>query len=720
MKNTLKKMISLCLVLVLALAAVPCASAAPVRNFLVESYRAIDANGSVVSRIEEGDTVNVVVTLWQTGNKDTTIGVVRNVDSFSGGTVMKLDGTVVSGETLASTEAKTTFMLAGLTYNGTGKKLSFTVSAGGDYQTITISVTQCIESGTEPTEEPADFTVSDYSVSSAGGSNTIRTIEKNNEVRIQVKLQYKGTETISPSVVHQVDSFHAATSSYACSESSGIYTVDFAKLTYTGKGNSLSFTVSYNNKHQTITIPIAECKEYVEPTPEPEEPVEPRPAPRAVITYSGLPELLASGETAMLNINIENTGKTAMKAPILNFNVSDSLLITDSEYTVALSDIGAGKTASVLVPIKAFGKVTAQKQSVDVSMTFDYYNNVSTVSSEASAHIIVPCKLSEEETEEPTDSKPVPVVILSGYSYGGSSIAAGSTADLHFTFTNTSKLLAVENVVLKVTTGANLQLNGSSNTFYFENVPAGGSKSVTLPLKAVPMISDSTQDVGLSFSYEYVDGNQRKERTSDMSISVPLYQPDRFELSEPVAAYVGFVGEETSLTMDYVNKGKTEVSNVEATISGDVDSYNSFVRVGNIPSGKSGTIAFAVTPLLEGDNKAVITVSYEDANGDVKERVFETTLSAMAMEPFDPGEWEDPMEPIEEPSSFPWWIVAVALAVVAIIVVVVVSKKKKKEKLAKQQELWDDWDDDDGAGKAIDTTEAKPLPEAAATEEATK
>ena len=115
-----------------------------------------------------------------------------------------------------------------------------------------------------------------------------------------------------------------------------------------------------------------------------------------------------------------------------------------------------------------------------------------------------------------------------------------------------------------------------------------------------------------------------------------------------------------------------------------------------------------------------VTVIEVYANGDVKERVFETTLSAMAMERFDPGEWEDPMEPIEEPSSFPWWIVAVVLAVITIIVVVVVSKKKKKEKLAKQQELWDDWDDDDGAGKAIDTTEAKPLPEAAATEEATK
>ena len=79
-----------------------------------------------------------------------------------------------------------------------------------------------------------------------------------------------------------------------------------------------------------------------------------------------------------------------------------------------------------------------------------------------------------------------------------------------------------------------------------------------------------------------------------------------------------------------------------------------------------------------------------------------------------------------EESSFPWWIVAVALAVITIIVGVVVSKKKKKAKLAKEQALWDEWDDDDGAAKAVGTTEAKSLPEAkpesadAVTEEAVK
>lgn len=488
-------------------------------------------------------------------------------------------------------------------------------------------------------------------------------------------------------------------------------------LSYSGVGQDLKFTVFYTDSTtQDFSLTIRECYTDAQikadtpaPTPDYDEPVQPTSAPRAIITYSGLPELLSSGETATVKLDIKNTGRTAMKAPILEFSVSDSLLITDSKYTVSLADIGAGKTASVSVPIKAFGKITAQKQSIDVSMSFDYYNNVSTVSSEASAHIIVPCKLTDGSVQDPTaGGNPVPIVILSGYSYGAPAIAAGSEANLQFTFTNTSKLLAVENIVLKITTGSDLRLNGSSNTLYFEKLAAGGSKTVTLPLKASQIIAGSTQDVGLSFSYEYVDNDQRLSRSSDMSISVPLYQPDRFELSEPVAAYVGYVGEETSLTMDYVNKGKSEVCNVEARISGDVDSYNSFVRVGNIASGKNGTIAFAVTPMLEGDNKAIITVSYEDVNGEVKERIFETTLSAMAMEPFDPGEWEDPLEPVDEGNGFPWWIVGIVLAVATIVIGIVVSRKKKKAKLAKEQALWDDWDEEANTEK-----KAEALPETA-------
>lgn len=43
-----------------------------------------------------------------------------------------------------------------------------------------------------------------------------------------------------------------------------------------------------------------------------------------------------------------------------------------------------------------------------------------------------------------------------------------------------------------------------------------------------------------------------------------------------------------------------------------------------------------MTPQLEGENQVKIVITYEDSNGNTKERVFEATVEAMAYEPTDP------------------------------------------------------------------------------------
>lgn len=536
------------------------------------------------------------------------------------------------------------------------------------------------------------------------GYTTRSYIEKGDNVTVNVTLMRTDSQIGDITVVRNVDDFKGGTESVTVSCVGGKYTVPIEDLQYRGSGNTLSFTVNYDGHYQNLSVKIAECVPYVEPVEDPEVP-EAGPAPKVIIGARTLSKPIAANETAVITVEVSNVSSTNIKSAMITFTPSDSLMLLGAQNTFYLGDIRANKTASINLTVTATKKISSQNQSIAAELSYDYDDNIKIVSGTASGHISV---VAETGGNSGDVANPVPRIILTGYSYGGASVAAGSDVLLDFTFLNTSKTTAIENVMLKVSSGANLTLRGSTNTFYFDSVGAGSARNVTVPFQAAQCISSSTQDVNLSFSYEYVDSDQRLSSSSDMSISVPLYQPDRFEISEPVAAYAGYVGEETSLTMDYVNKGKSEVCNVEARISGDVDSYNSFVRVGNIPSGKNGTIAFAVTPMLEGDNKVIITVSYEDVNGEVKERIFETTLSAMAMEPFDPGEWEDPIEPIEPAHAFPWWIVGIVLAAATIVVGIVVSKKKKKAKLAKEQALWDDWDDEMNTEKKA---EAEKLPE---------
>lgn len=529
-------------------------------------------------------------------------------------------------------------------------------------------------------------------------------------VDITVYLSRTDGSNDSIRVVRGLDSFQDGTASAVASGQNGEYTVTFTGLTYTGdSGKQLAFTIYYEGNgggyQDGNTVPVRECVPYTEPKPEPEPTPETIPEPRAVFNSDGTSTSIASGETKTITVYIQNAGTTAMRDPILTLKSSGSLLIMGSQDYM-LDDIRAGRDTAVTVTVKAPDKIESQMQTIDASLSFYYDNGTQLTGGSASGSVNVLSTVTKDTKDEETIASPTPIVILSKYNYGGSSVAAGSSTNLSFSFTNTSKTIKIENVMVTVTGGQDLMLNGSTNTFYFESVAASGSKTVTVPMKAAQLISASAQDVKIDVTYEYVDQNARKSGNATLSLSVPLYQPDRFELSEPKTSYTGYVGEETSLTIDYVNKGKSAINNVEATISGDIDSPTPYQRVGTIDGGKNGTIAFAVTPQLEGENQVKIVITYEDSNGNTKERVFEATVEAMAYEPTDPGMDDPGMIDPEPAHTFPWKYVIIAVVAALIVLLIVLRIRKKKAKQKAEQALWDKWDEEELAEEKQEAAEA--------------
>ena len=535
-------------------------------------------------------------------------------------------------------------------------------------------------------------------------------IETNQTANVVVSLSRIGGRGTVSRVVRGVDSFRGGYADGITNGENGTASFMLYNLSYSGTGNSLSFTVYYINEdgsdagNQTFSLTVSECVPYAEP--EKPTPVE-IPAPHAIFSSDAAMSSIAAGESKIISIYVKNVGTTTMRTPMVTVTPSEGLMITDSQSAYTLDDIRPNQSGVVLVSVKAVDKIASASQSLKVDASFYYDNGTSATSSgSASGSVNVPATVTKDGQNEEGVASPTPIVILSKYNYGGSSVAAGSSTNLSFSFTNTSKKLKIENVMLTVTGGTDLMLNGSTNTFYFDSVAAGGSKSVTVPMKAAQLISASAQEVQIAVTYEYVDQNARKSGNASLSLSVPLYQPDRFELSEPKTAYTGYVGEETSLTIDYVNKGKSAINNVEATISGDIDSPTPYQRVGTIDGGKNGTIAFAVTPQLEGENQVKIVITYEDSNGNTKERVFEATVEAMAYEPADPGMDDPGMIDPEPASTFPWKYVIIAVVAALIVLLIVLRIRKKKAKQKAEQALWDKWDEEELAEEKKEAADA--------------
>lgn len=154
---------------------------------------------------------------------------------------------------------------------------------------------------------------------------------------------------------------------------------------------------------------------------------------------------------------------------------------------------------------------------------------------------------------------PVPNVILQRYTYGesGQQVAAGSEFSLQLDFLNTSEKKKLENVVMTLEPGEGLSLCDSSNTFYYASLGKQESKTETVRLVALPSAKPGSAEVTVTFKYEYVDNHKRNQVTLPQKLSIPLYQPDRFEVTMANPPQDATVGQETTLTLQYYNKGRS-------------------------------------------------------------------------------------------------------------------------------------------------------------------
>ena len=289
---------------------------------------------------------------------------------------------------------------------------------------------------------------------------------------------------------------------------------------------------------------------------------------------------------------------------------------------------------------------------------------------------------------------PVPNIIITNFAYGGDSVAAGSKFNLDFTFQNKGQV-AVTNMVVTVDGAEGFAIAVGTNTFYVDALWAGYAMTQTVPMQALASAKSGAQPVTVNFRYEYVDAGARSSSQSDVKISVPISQPDRFEISDPVVPDQVIAGQENTVTMEYVNKGKGDIANVEATMEGEgFDATMKTQYVGNVASGATGTIGYAFTPHASGELKTTLKVTYEDSDGQTKTKEFPLTVSVADAPAADQPGASDSVEGRGGDRGLPVpAYVAIAVGVVAVIAAIVLLVRRRRKQKAKKNDIDEDWDD---------------------------
>ncbi len=467
------------------------------------------------------------------------------------------------------------------------------------------------------------------------------------------------------------------------------YTVVFTGLVYSGSGKELTFIVRYKDKDvapETLTVSVGECVEYVEAE---------KSAPKITINRGEVPSNLKAGQSFSVNINFTNTSTTAAYNASAVFEAGEGLTLDESKISKTVGTLLPGVTRTVALKLKVGTEVQSSPQTLGVNLSYDYNTNSATAQGTATESILIPVSAAKQSK---VTGAATPNIIVSNYSYGGSSIAAGDKFNLSITFQNTSKDLAVENIIMAVQTDENLSITSSSNTFYFSSLKAGGSKTQTIEMLVPANIAVTGASLDISFKYEYVNGEERTSSDSSEKLTIPVYLPDRFSVSEPTCTEA-YAYQEADISIAYINRGKGTVSNVEASVVIEDESLayceQSNQNLGNFESGKSGTIDFFITPNQGGDINLKFIIKYEDEMTEEKtiELPFTLTAQEVDIEPY-PDNSGDITDDTDETSNTKWIIIAVVAAVViAIVITIIIIKKKKKVKTEVPADI--DWNDDE-------------------------
>ena len=356
--------------------------------------------------------------------------------------------------------------------------------------------------------------------------------------------------------------------------------------------------------------------------------------------------------------------------------------------------------------------VGSTDKGMEIQLTGVYYvggsdNTLKLIITQGNYNAIVTCKIDNATIipTKPDDEKPdtettaaQPYVIISSYSYGKGDLVAGETRNITMTFRNTSKTMAVENMMVTMTLPDAMMLTSSSNSFYIESLAAEGTITKTVNVTVKPTAAAQSHSMTVDFTYDYLDNGVRRNAKTTETISMPVLQVDRFTVTGIDLPQQIFIGEENNLSVNFVNKSRTDIYNLSAKLNCEGLSNNGEEQyLGNLASGTTSSADFYITGNEKCELVGEVIITYEDTNMNQRTVSVPFTTQVTSYEdvwgpqgPVGPQNPDDPgMDPgMEQPAGFPWfWVIGGVVVVAAGVFVYLKLRKNKKESVEEDEDI---------------------------------
>lgn len=410
--------------------------------------------------------------------------------------------------------------------------------------------------------------------------------------------------------------------------------------------------------------------------------------PVLVMSYEKFAEDIKAGDKFNFDFYITNKS-TAYDVRNVNVKINggDAFTVVNSGDTIYKNGIAKNQTSEFSKKLICNKSVSSGYHPISLSVTYEYVKAGATEQGTAEATFTVKTAAKKHDSSVSL----TPRLVVGSFNYGNKSIRGGKKFTLNFTIKNNSKSIKAKNVIIKLSGGDVFVVADGTDTISVNNINPNSTVTVSKKFNCLNTAQSGVHPITASISYEYIEGGQKQSGTDDLTMSVPVVQPDKVMFTSiDLADKTINTGDETDCAFSIVNTGKTVLNNGSIKVVDESGTELNSSYIGTIEAGAqySSNYNLPITMNEPGDYKLTLVFEYENDNAD-KKRIKQTFKVHVEdyTDPFptDPADTPDEKGDDDSSSSKTKVIIGVVAGVVgaAVIVTIIVKKKKKRNKKGK-------------------------------------
>ncbi len=410
--------------------------------------------------------------------------------------------------------------------------------------------------------------------------------------------------------------------------------------------------------------------------------------PVLVMSYEKFAEDIKAGDKFNFDFYITNKS-TAYDVRNVNVKINggDAFTVVNSGDTIYKNGIAKNQTAEFSKKLICNKSVSSGYHPISLSVTYEYVKAGATEQGTAEATFTVKTAAKKHDSSVSL----TPRLVVGSFNYGNKSIRGGKKFTLNFTIKNNSKRIKAKNVIIKLSGGDVFVVADGTDTISVNNINPNSTVTVSKKFNCLNTAQSGVHPITASISYEYIEGGQKQSGTDDLTMSVPVVQPDKVMFTSiDLADKTINTGDETDCAFSIVNTGKTVLNNGSIKVVDESGTELNSSYIGTIEAGAqySSNYNLPITMNEPGDYKLTLVFEYENDNADKKKikQTFKVHVEDYT-DPFptDPADTPDDKGDDDSSSSKTKVIIGVVAGVVgaAVIVTIIVKKKKKRNKKGK-------------------------------------